>query len=159
MRLTRKARYQLIAEQGDLVLFRNLKTGSDSRMNPVELVNQGLIEQFSDRDRIKVGYAAAAQDDSIVVANNKGSIAVYSYSRTLFFPILFTGYILCIFASCILDASSTTIFNIQTPTSFLILPLVYVFEDCVTELYGFSTGLRLITKGWRCFLNRWNLLV
>ncbi|WP_159084779.1 queuosine precursor transporter [Dongshaea marina] len=144
IRLRRKARYSWIAERGDLVLFRDLKTQTNIQMNPVELVNQGLTEQFSDQDRIRIGYAAAGQDSSVVVANNKGSVAVYSYSRALFIPILFTAYIASIFISCIADAGTFTAFGIITPISFIIYPLTFVFEDCVTELYGREKGLKII---------------
>ncbi|WP_108652384.1 VUT family protein [Dongshaea marina] len=146
--LRRKARYELIVEQGDTIEFEDIKTQKRLQMNPLEIVNQGLTELFNDEDRATIGHAAARKDSSIVVANNKGSVAVYNYARTLFLPLLFTAYVVSIVINCFMDASSVNFFGSIVPLSFFIGALSFVFEDCVTELYGFTRGIKLICQSF-----------
>ncbi|WP_108649427.1 queuosine precursor transporter [Dongshaea marina] len=146
--LRRKARYELIVEQGDTIEFEDIKTNKRLSMNPLEIVNQGLTELFSDEDRATIGHAAARKDDSIVIANNKGSVAVYNYSRTFFIPILFAAYITVLLITCLADAGTFNGFGIATPLSFITYPLTFVFEDCVTELYGRKKGLQVIFQAF-----------
>ncbi|WP_234418580.1 queuosine precursor transporter [Dongshaea marina] len=73
-------------------------------------------------------------------------MAVYSYSRTIFIPILFVAYTLAILTACFADASTFDGFGFPTPLSWLVFPLTFVFEDCLTELYGRNRSLRIIFK-------------
>lgn len=68
------------------------------------------------------------------------------------YPIITGLFTACLIISNILDTKIFKFFNLDLPGGIILFPIVYVFADILTEVYGYSSSRRVIWTGFGALL-------
>lgn len=99
-----------------------------------KIISENKLKYFSSEDIIKISGKVSNKEASF----NKSDIGNYYYS------ILSTIFIVCLITANLAATKICNFMGYDLPGGIIIFPLLYIINDVLTEVYGFSASRKVI---------------
>lgn len=101
-----------------------------------QIISENKLKYFSSEDIIKISNKISNKEISF----NKSDIGNYYYS------ILSTAFIVCLITANLAATKICNFMGYDLPGGIIIFPLLYIINDVLTEVYGFSASRKVIFR-------------
>ena len=125
------------------VICETLSDGIEVSFDVDDLVKENKLQYFSSQDVVKIlssEYQNISEDNSNQRTNFK------------YFYFIAIAFITCLLTSNLAATKLFALGNITLPGGIFIFPLLYVLNDTLTEVYGFTSSRKVIWTALLCNL-------
>jgi uncharacterized integral membrane protein (TIGR00697 family) len=126
-------------------LIQVLGTGKTFKKSVIDLYKKEWLEQFSKEDVAEIAFKYAS-----VIQTKFELLPLYKKSGNKSFKhvnLITVAYCAALILSNLAAAKLSRVFSFDFPSGLIFFPLTYIFDDVLTEVYGFKASRRVIWLG------------
>lgn len=126
-------------EEKIIVKYEFLKTGEYLTADLTDIIKKNKLQFFSSQDILVLSKRFDMSQELLnAKANN-----IYGTKSSFYYPLTIM-FILCLLISNLAAIKICNFWGVNVPGGILIFPLLYIINDVLTEVYGFSASRKVV---------------